>query len=105
MPQSLPSLTAQGASLIALGAASALNIAAATVVKAAPGRIARVSVSTAGSGAGSVHDCATVGAIAAGNLVASIPDVVGVYEIDFPCAAGIVVSPGAGGQVVSVSFT
>jgi hypothetical protein len=103
MPQTQAALTAQGAALTALGSSSANNIAAATVVKAGRGRIARVSVTTGGA-AGAIHDAATTGAVAAGNLIAVIPDVVGVYEIDFPCLNGIVVSPGAA-QVVSVSYT
>ena len=85
------------------GNASVLNITAATVVKAFPGTLWSVSVTTAGSTAGSVHDCTTTGAAAASNLTYTIPDVVGTYALYFPHAAGIVVTPGTG-QVLSVAF-
>ena len=85
------------------GSASVLNITAATVVKAAPGTIYTVVVNTAGSGAGSVHDVLTTGGAAAANLVFGIPNVVGVYSLTFPCAVGIVVTPGTA-QVLSVAF-
>jgi len=85
------------------GNANLLNITAAAVVKATPGTIYNVSVTTAGSAPGAVHDVATVGAAAAANLVASIPNTVGNYSLIFPCATGIVVTPGTG-QVLSVSY-
>jgi len=81
---------------------SLLNITAATVVKATPGRIVRVAVTTAGA-AGSIYDHATTSGVAAGNLIAAIPATVGVFDLDWPCAVGIVVVPGAA-QVCSVSF-
>jgi len=84
------------------GNASALNVTAATVVKAAPGTVFTVTVNTAGA-AGSIHDCLTTGAAAASNLVFNIPAVAGVYSLTFPCFVGIVVSPGAA-QVVSVAY-
>jgi hypothetical protein len=89
------------------GAKSTLNVSAATLITTAANpvgsRIARVSVTTAGSGAGSLYDSATVAGAAAANLIATIPNAVGVITIDFPVTAGIVVVPGAG-QVVSVSY-
>jgi len=81
---------------------SSLNITAATVVKATAGRIVTVVVTTAGA-AGAVYDHATTSGTGAASLIAVIPATVGVYELDFPCANGIVVAPGAA-QVVSVSF-
>lgn len=84
------------------GNLSRLNITAATVVKATPGRIAKVTVNVAGA-AGTVSDCITTGAVAASNLVWAIPAVVGVYDLDWPCLLGIVVTPGAA-QVVSISY-
>lgn len=92
-----PLLTGQGRD-------AQLNIAAATVVKSGPGRVARVSVITAGSAAGTVNDCATTGAAATANQIATIPNAVGHYTIDFPFNAGLVVVPGTG-QVLAVSFT
>ncbi len=81
-----------------------LDITAQTVVKASPGKLFTVSVTTAGSTAGTVNDSATVAGIAAANLVGSF-EAVGVYPFyDWPCAAGIVITPGTG-QVLSVSFS
>jgi hypothetical protein len=92
-----------GAAITAQGINSFLNISAATAVKSTKGRIVKVNVTTAGSAPGSVYDRATTSGTGAANLVASIPNTVGSYTIDFPCANGIVVTPGTG-QVVSVSF-
>ena len=80
-----------------------LNITTATVVKGSAGLIGRVWVNTAGSTAGTLSDCATTGAVAAANLIATLPNTVGPYAIEFYAAVGIVVTPGTG-QVVSISF-
>lgn len=85
------------------GTRSSLNITAAAVVKATPGRIAKLVVTTAGA-AGTVNDCITTGAAAAGNLIATIPATIGIYDLDWPCLVGITITPGAA-QVVSVSYT
>ena len=99
-----PSLHAQGKVQVTEGGLlSSLNITAAAVVKATPGRIAKVAVIVAGA-AGTVNDCATTGTAVAGNVIFEIPAVVGVYPLDWPCLVGIVVVPGAA-QVVSVSYT
>lgn len=82
------------------GFSTSLNIAAATTVKASPGHIFKVSVVTAGA-AGQICDSATT--CAAANVVATIPAVVGVYDINFPALVGIRVETGAA-QVVAVSF-
>lgn len=95
-------MDATGNQLTASGLNSSLNITAATVVKAAPGRLVRVNVLTAGA-AGTASDCATTGAVAAANLIYNIPATVGIYYLDWPCAVGIVITPGAS-QVLSVSF-
>ena len=92
-----------GAAITAQGINSFLNISAATAVKSTKGRIVKVNVTTAGSTNGAIYDHATTSGTGAANLVASIPDVVVSYTIDFPCATGIVVVPGTG-MVVSVSF-
>jgi len=92
-----------GALVVAKGLNSVKNITTATVIKAVPGRIAKVSVLVAGSGAGSVNDCATTGAAATANELAVIPQTVGVFDIDMPCSTGIVVVPGTG-QTLAVSY-
>jgi hypothetical protein len=89
--------------LIGKGKSSALNVSVATVIKAAPGRICKVNVTTAGSTNGTISDVLTTGAVAAANEVAVIPDTVGMYDVDFPCAVGIVFTPGTG-MVASISY-
>ena len=101
-------LDASGNLLTGSGSLNKLNITAATVVKAAPGRICRIIVNTVPtSSAVSVNDVTTTGAAAASNLVMSVASAQltagQVIPIDFPCTTGIVVNPGASG-VVSVSF-
>jgi hypothetical protein len=85
------------------GELSALNITAATVVKASAGFLSRVSVIVAGSAAGSANDCATTGAAATANEIAVIPNTVGVYNVMFPTSTGIVITPGTG-QTIAVSY-
>ena len=83
---------------------SALNITAETVVKSTNGFVVRVSINTAGSAPCAIYDAATIGTAVAANLIAEIPATVGSYAVEFPFAHGLVVAPGAGGQVVSVAF-
>lgn len=78
-------------------------VSATTVSSYAERRIARVSVLVAGSTPGSVNDCILAASVAANNQVYVIPNVVGVYWVDFPCLTGIFVTPGAG-QTVAVSY-
>lgn len=93
-----------GAIIGLLPSSSSLNIAVGTAVKGSAGRVHRVSVVTAGSTAGTVSDSATVLGVAAANLVMTIPNAVGVYELEWPCANGITVIPGMG-QVIAISYT
>jgi hypothetical protein len=92
-----------GAAITAQGINTFLNISTTTAIKSSKGRIAKVNVTTAGSSTGSIYDHATTTGTGATNLVAVIPDIVGSYVIDFPCANGIVIAPGTG-MVVSVSY-
>jgi len=85
------------------GKSTALNLSASTAIKATAGRVCQVNVITAGSAPGAIHDCATTGTAAAANQVAVIPNTVGLYKIDFPCATGITYVLGTG-QVVAVSY-
>lgn len=89
--------------LVGKGTTPVYNITAATVIKAAPGRLAKISVVVAGSAAGTVNDCATTGAVAAANEIGAISNTVGVVDFDWPCATGIVVTPGTG-QTLAVSY-
>lgn len=92
-----------GAVLVGKGAKTVLNISADTVIKNVKGRVARVSVLTAGSAPGFIYDSATVAGASAANLVASIPNTVGVYDIDMPMSNGIVYVHGTA-QVIAVSY-
>jgi hypothetical protein len=77
-------------------------LAAPTVVKASAGRVARVSVTTAGSTVGMIYDGASLSATL--KPMYPIPDAVGVTEFIWPMAFGILVVPGTG-QTVSVSYS
>lgn len=85
------------------GNATALDISAATVIKAAPGVAVMAQVITAGTTAGTVNDTTATKSAAVTNQVAALPNVVGAVPINMPCATGIVVVPGSG-QVISLSF-
>jgi len=92
-----------GAAITAQGINTFLNISTATAIKSSKGRIVKVNVTTAGSANGAIYDHPTTTGIGASNLVGVIPDVIGTYSFDFPCATGIVIVPPTAG-VVSVSF-
>jgi hypothetical protein len=85
------------------GAQTALNLTAATVIQASPGRLALISVIVAGSAVGAAYDAVSTSGNTAADQVAVIPNTVGVYVIDWPCLAGIVVAPGTG-QTISVAY-
>lgn len=85
------------------GNATALDLSAATVVKAAPGVVVTVNVVVAGSAAGAVYDGTSTTGNSASNQVAAIPATIGSYAVHTPCATGIVVAPGTG-QTVAVSY-
>lgn len=87
---------------VSSGLSSAFNVAAATVIKAGPGRLVRVSVITAGA-VGTVNDCLTTGAAAVGNQIGVVPAAIGIYYFDWPCSTGIVYVPGAA-QVAAISY-
>ena len=89
--------------VLTLAQKSALDITAATVVKASNGFVVRVSVLVAGSTTGTVNDSATTGGAAVANEIAVIPNTVGTYAIEFPFANGLTIVPGTG-QTVSVSY-
>lgn len=85
------------------GNATALDISAAAVVKAAPGVALVAQVLTAGSAAGAIYDATATSGNGAANQVAALPNTVGAIVVNMPCAAGIVVVPGSG-QVVALSY-
>jgi hypothetical protein len=77
-------------------------INAATVVRMGPGRLAVVSVTTAGSAVGTAYDDVTITSPKRALYV--IPNTVGVIFVNLPCDYGLVVVPGTG-QVVTVSYS
>lgn len=87
----------------ALGYETAFNINASTLIKKGQGMLAVVSVLTAGSTNGSVHDADSIGNASAANQLMTIPPLEGVIAIRCPIYNGIVVVPGTG-QVVTVIY-
>ncbi len=84
-----------------------LNVTVATVIKAAPGTLYSVSVTTAGNAAGGAYDTTTTGEVSAATLIGTIADTVTTQPLNFnawPCLAGIVIVPPTGG-VVAVAFS
>jgi hypothetical protein len=84
------------------GAQVRQNITAATVVSDAAGRLATVSVTTAGTTTGIIYDSAATGVTA--RPIYTIPNTVGVVFVNLPVVYGVVVAPGTG-QAVTVSYS
>lgn len=97
-------VTAVDGAITGIASSAAYNLAASTAVKGAAGKLAVVNVIVAGSAPGAVHDCATVGAAAAGNKIFNVPNTVGIYVLNWPCATGITYVVGTG-QTVAISYT
>jgi len=96
-----------GALITGQGTKTFMNITSATLVKSGSGRVAKVSViapSTAGGQNAAVSDHATTSGINNSNLIAVIPDAVGVYNVDMPTVNGIVLVPGGAGQILAISY-
>ncbi len=87
------------------GSESALNITTATIVKTGFGVCATLNVVVAGSGNGTVNDCATTGTAAAANQMLTIPQTVGPIKMQaFPYFTGLCIVPGTG-QTISVAYS
>jgi len=84
------------------GLLNASNISTATVIKQSAGRLAVVSVISAGTTLGYAFD-ATSTTIQTRPL-GVIPNAVGVYPVNIPYSFGLVISPGTG-QAVTVSYS
>jgi hypothetical protein len=92
------------------GNATALNVTAAAVIKATPGTLFRVAVSAPGSaGALTLNDNTALTGNAAANAIVSIPygslAAGQIITLDWPCAAGIVVSAVPTGGVFAATFS
>jgi hypothetical protein len=88
--------------LVASGPQASNGLSGNTVVKTGPGRVVRVSVTTAGA-VGQINDASSVANAAASNLIGVVPAVVGIYYFDWPVLNGIVYQPGAA-QVASITY-
>ena len=84
------------------GAQVLQNITAAAVVRTGQGRLATVSVTTAGSAAGTIYDSASTSVTT--RPIYTIPNTVGVVSVNLPVVYGVVVTPGTG-QAVTVSYS
>lgn len=104
---------AQGAQLVSSSLSTKLNVTAAAVVKATPGRLKKIIVINPGTTSGGlvVNDAATVGGATTANQLfniaynASTMFAGAVFDLDIECAAGIVVSAVAGGGTPQYAFT
>jgi hypothetical protein len=98
MPQTPLTVIKNGTMITGAGSSSALNVSAAAVIKAAPGRIVKIIIlGVVGTGGAlTINDCATVGAATAANQVftwtTTFPAVGTIMTLDFPCQVGIVIS-------------
>jgi hypothetical protein len=86
------------------GVTNTYDVAAPLTIKAAPGRLIRINVIVAGTAVGAAYDSASTSADALTNQICAIPNVVGPISLDWPCATGITIVPGAGGQVLAVNY-
>ncbi len=84
------------------GARVQQNITGNTVVNNAAGRLAMVTVTTAGSSVGVIYDANDTSTTT--RPIYTIPNTVGVVFVNLPVVYGIVVTPGTG-QAVTVSYS
>lgn len=93
------------------GGSSALNLTAAQVIKAAPGRICKVTIlGVVGTGGNlTFNDCTTTAAATTANQIALLSGTLAVGTVttlDWPCINGIVCSavPTGGTVQINISF-
>lgn len=113
MSQNFP-VTILNPSLNTGGTKSALNVTTASVIKATPGHLARITIVNAGTTGGTFtfNDCATTGAATSANTIWAVAFngsgvVAGAsFNIDWPCLTGIVLSavPTGGTPIVAISY-
>lgn len=95
------------------GSRESLNVTAAGVVKATPGRLCKIVISgTVGTGGNyTFNDCASTGAASASNQIASLAGTTAVsgqpITYNWPCLTGLVVSAFAtgGAPILSISWS
>lgn len=79
-----------------------LNISGATLVASTACVLAGFNVIATGA-AGAIYDAAATGTATSGRQIAVIPAVLGFVSLQWPCASGVVVAPGAS-QVLAVTL-
>lgn len=84
------------------GVQNTAQISAVKTAKTSAGRIARISVTTAGSTTGTVVDSPLSTATAP--VIFVIPEDVGIYEVNLPTNFGLTIIPGTD-QVLTVSWS
>lgn len=84
------------------GAQNKAILSSATLVQSGKGRVASISVTTAGSATGMIYDANL--ATSTTNPVYVIPEAVGLYVVNLPVSFGIVIVPGTD-QVLTVSYS
>ena len=80
------------------------GITATTLVSAVSGRVARVSVTVAGTSAATIYDASSIATSTSARILAVVTNTVGVYVINMPVTYGIVVAPGSG-MTVAISYS
>lgn len=88
--------------LLVSGTSSRAAINASTLVSSVPGRLVRVSITTAGSSTGTIYDSSSTGTLT--KPIWAIPNTIGIVDVSIPVGIGIVVVPGTG-QVVTVTYS
>lgn len=86
-----------------VGSNSFLGITSDTLIMRGPGRLVNVVVNI-GSGAGTVHDAASVSAATTDNILFPIPTSTGITTVNMPFTNGLVVLVGTSTNV-SVSYS
>ena len=85
------------------GTTNTREISAQKLIKTSAGWVATVSVITAGSAVGYLYDTNTTSKLT-DNKFYTIPNTVGVYQIQMPYNVGLVAVPGSG-QVVAIGYS
>lgn len=75
----------------------------ASLVMSGPGRLCRVSVTTAGNSSGTIYDSNTVSLLT--RPIYTVGNLTGITNVSLPVGYGIVVVPGGGNQTISVSYS
>lgn len=97
------SVNALGQTYLAVqGAKNMANITSPTVVLPAPGRIAQISVTTAGNSTGTIYDSASLTNTT--RPVYHVANTTGIQVVNLPLSYGILAVPG-GNMTITVSYS